>query len=70
MDVVREACSKDSVFNMLRHYVQKGFPHNNSNVNIDLLPYLKFKDDFSCHDNLIMFRNRLLIPNALHKRIL
>ena len=60
----------DDDIDKLKEYIQKGWPTNKYNVPNQLIPYIPHKDDLMIQNGLIMKENRVLIPKALHNKMI
>ena len=70
IDVVKKAITQDTVLNSVKTFINKGFPRNSENIYPGVIPFLKIKEDLSIHDEIVLFRNRMVIPEMLHERFL
>lgn len=64
-----ESTMKDENLQVLKEYIINGFP-SKENINENLLPYLKVQDELSLYENVILCKNRMVIPEMLRKTIL
>lgn len=62
IDKLREATLSDSVLSQVKSFVRSGFPRKLSNMNPQLEPYYKIQQELSIHNELLLYRNRIVIP--------
>ena len=64
---IADSTSKDPVLKELKQYIKSGFPNKLPDT---VKEFKQFKADLSILKNCIMYRNRVLIPSALRKKVL
>ena len=65
-DTVQKVTKADPILRRLMAFVRFGWPHNCS----DCIEYAHVKNDLSVYENVILFRNRILIPQELRLVVL
>lgn len=63
---VQNLTRNDSVLSKIISYVKFGWPNNDRSCN----EYSKFKKDLSIYDNVLLFRNRIVVPSELRANVL
>ena len=63
---IQDLTKKDIILSRVLGYVKYGWPCNDNMC----FEYAKVKNDLSIHNNVVLFRNRLVIPSAIRPRIL
>ncbi|XP_037828511.1 uncharacterized protein K02A2.6-like [Lucilia sericata] len=67
---VKEHSRNDVTFMKIVEFVKNGWPENKKNVDQDVMPYYKVKDEISILDDILLKNNQILIPKCLRKSIL
>ena len=61
--------NRDSILKQLKEYVKFGFPSKN-NIDPIVAEFMHVKDDLTMLDDVLMYRNRVIIPNVMKKSVL
>ena len=61
--------NRDSMLKQLKEYVKFGFPNRN-NIDPIVAEFMHVKDDLTMLDDVLMYRNRVIIPNVMKKSVL
>ena len=69
-DAVRLATSSDDSMLTLIDFIEEGFPARRDELSPELRPYFQFRDDLSCYDGVILYKDRVVIPPSLRDRVL
>ncbi|XP_063590912.1 uncharacterized protein K02A2.6-like [Penaeus indicus] len=70
LDKMRAAAREDSVYVKLLDKVTHGFPANRDNLDPDLLPYWKERDNLYHDEDLILLGPRIVVPSTLRREVL
>ena len=68
-NVVKTCTENDTVLCQIRNFVKEGFP-DISKIDISLMPFYKIRNDLSLHDDVLLYRNRVIIPVTLQKCVM
>ena len=66
----RDAAKSDSTYRNLHERVLVGFPAHKTQLQDDLKPFWKFRNDLSVFANLVMYKDRTIVPQSLKKLVL
>ena len=69
LSTIAEAQANDPVCSTLLSYCRNGWP-DKSSLPDATKPYRKYEGEFSVHDNLLLFQNRVVIPKLQQQEIL
>ena len=69
LSTIAQAQANDQVCSTLISYSQNGWP-DKSSLPDAIKPYGKYEGDFSVHNNLLLFQNRVVIPKQQQQEIL
>ena len=69
LESIRNAVSFDEVLLLLTDMIMYGWPENNSDVPISVMPYYHVRDELSVQDKLVFKGDRVVIPLSLRKEI-
>ena len=64
IDKLKEATFNDSVLSQVKIFVKSGFPRKISSMNPQLEPYYRIQQELSIHNELLLYRNRIVIPEV------
>ena len=64
------AIQKDTVLNTVKEFVKFGFPNNNEILDPNVKEYFRLKNDLSIINDILTYRNRIVIPDALRKSVM
>ena len=67
---LQDVTRKDSVLSQVIKFVRLGFPPRSSVMNIQLDPYYKIQQELSIHNDLLLYRNRIVIPEVHRSAIM
>ncbi|CAL8135979.1 unnamed protein product [Orchesella dallaii] len=67
---VRDAGIVCSEYSRLQRMIRTGFPDFKEKMDEDLKPYWKIKEELRNEEGIIMWGNRILIPDALRRKVL
>ena len=67
--MIKECIERDTLLWRVRDFVRKGFP-NGKDIEDCMLPFFKIRNDLSLHENVLLYRNRILVPEMLRKCIM
>ena len=67
---IKQAYKHDDDIDKLKEYIQNSWPTNTHTVPNQLIPYIPHKDNLTIQNGLIMKGNRVLIPKALHTKMI
>ncbi|ODN00004.1 Transposon Tf2-6 polyprotein [Orchesella cincta] len=67
---VKDAGGICSEYGRLIQLIRIGFPEHKQNLDRDLAPYWKIKDELRVEEGIIMWGRRILIPEALRRNVL
>lgn len=68
-NVVKECTMKDSLLCTIREFVKNGFP-NVKDIDTSVWPYYKVKHDLSLYEDVLLYRNRVIVPETLRKHVM
>ena len=68
-DVVKECTDKDTLLCQVREFVKHGFPKVDDKGD-SILPFYKIRQDLSLHENALLYRSRVVVPEVLQKRVM
>ena len=66
-NVIKQYTSKDVVLSFLVKCLKLGWPNEN---NVSLIEYSNVKEDLSLHNEVVLYRNRVVIPVELRCKVL
>lgn len=69
-DLVRSATASDESLNTLLNLIETGFPISSSDIPQDLRIYFPFRDLLSTVDGVIIYKDRVVIPQSLRANVL
>ena len=49
----------------VKNFVQRGFPKDTKYLDPNIVTYFKHKDNLSIYDELLTYRNRIIVPDML-----
>ena len=67
--MIKEYIERDTLLCRVRNFVRKGFP-SGKDIEDCMLPFFKIRNDLSLHENVLLYRNRILVPEMLRKRVM
>lgn len=70
MQKIKDETAKDTNLQHLRNIIIAGWPLSNKEVETDVQPYWKFRDELTTQDGLILKGNRIVVPVRLRKDFL
>ena len=62
--------NRDDTLHRLVTLVQEGFDYATTEDHINLSPYWRLRDELIVADNVILYRNRAIVPTSLRKSVL
>ena len=68
-DYVKKCSINDSELSLVKNYVIMGFP-NLKDLKPEILPYFNIKEQLTIYDNVLLYKNRVIVPTMLRKDIL
>lgn len=69
-DRLKKAISQDAILQKVKEYVVQGWPEHKKSVQLDIRKYWDIKNDIFLHQDVLFYRNRLIIPNTLREELL
>lgn len=69
-ETVRLATSSDDSMLNLIDLIEEGFPTRRDELMPELRPFFQFRDDLSCYDGVILYKDRVVIPPSLRDSVL
>ena len=69
LEELKHLSHKDPMFRQLMYYCQFGWPSRKKTPS-EMIPYWEIRDDIHIYNELLMFRDKLLIPESWRKTIL
>lgn len=70
LEELRDSARTDPDYVKLHHCVTSGFPSDRYALPRPLLPYWKIRDNLHADGDLVLYGMRIVVPNALRRRIL
>ena len=67
--LVKECTGKDTLFCQVIEYVKNGFP-NVIDLDDSILPFYKIRSDLALHEDVLLYRNRVVVPEILRKHVM
>lgn len=65
-----DATNEDEILHKIKYYVFNGWPHHKSNLDSELKSFWSIKDDIFCHDEVLFYKKRLIVPKSLRNEFL
>ena len=57
--------AEDNILSTVKNFVQRGFPKDTKYLDPNIVTYFKHKDNLSIYDELLTYRNRIIVPDML-----
>jgi len=70
LNLILTESNKDESLNLLKSYIQNGWPPSKNKVCCSVKPYWNIQNEIHIMNNLLFKGNRLIIPKSLQKQIL
>ena len=65
-----EETDKDCGLSLLKQFITSGWPDNKLDCPDEVLEYFQLREEFSVFENMVMFRDRIVIPKSLRPELL
>ena len=69
-DLIRTATASDTTLHKLMDLIENGFPESRQDTPQDLHIYYSLRENLSTIDGVILYRDRILVPEALRPNVL
>ena len=70
IDLIHGETAKDPTLNLLRHYIQMGWPVDRRMLSHEIHTFWNYREDLSMENGLITKGARLVIPSTLRSKVL
>lgn len=70
LNVLKEHSVNDSVYQKIVQYVNNGWPDNKKDVEPEVMPYFKIKNEISILNHVLLKNHQILVPKSLRKFML
>ena len=70
IDLIHGETAKDPTLNLLRHYIQMGWPVDRRMLPCEIHTFWNYREDLSMENGLITKGARLIIPSTLRRKVL
>ena len=67
---VQLATSNDETMMQLYNLIEEGIPEKRAEWPEDTRHFFRFREDLSCFDNVLLYKDRVVIPESLQSRVL
>ena len=64
------ATNNDDSMLQLYQLIEEGVPGRRDDWTEEIRQFFKFREDLSCFDDVILYRDRVVIPHSLRARVL